>query len=107
MIPAPQDELVELLRPLGLYNKRANWLKGFSEHVLEDQQGRSFPKTSLTSFLSEERTDPTSHYPGVGPYALDSLRIFCVKNKDAWKHVMPRDKELVRYLVRPFPHSPL
>jgi hypothetical protein len=25
--PVPQDELVQLLRPLGLYNKRARWLK--------------------------------------------------------------------------------
>ena len=102
-VPAPQDELVELLRPLGLYNKRARWLKDVSERFLEDQE---VPSGSLTSILSDERIVPAAprlHYPGVGPYALDSLRIFCSGDKDAWKYVMPRDKELVRYLVRPCP----
>lgn len=50
--------------------------------------------------MSDERAETHLHYPGVGPYALDSLRIFCAPDKDAWKHVMPRDKQLVRYLVR-------
>lgn len=103
-LPAPQDELVELLKPLGLYNKRVSWLKDMSERFLEDQQGSSFSRTSLASLLPEERIVPVAphlHYPGVGPYALDSLRIFCAGDKDMWKRVMPRDKELVRYLVCP------
>ncbi|KAH0836505.1 hypothetical protein J3R83DRAFT_8143 [Lanmaoa asiatica] len=98
LVHAPQDELVELLRPLGLYNKRASWLKDVSERFLEDRQA---PSRSLASLLSEEGTVPDApwlHYPGVGPYALDSLRMFCASDKDAWKRVMPRDKELVRYL---------
>ncbi|KAG8220790.1 hypothetical protein J3R82DRAFT_2225 [Butyriboletus roseoflavus] len=101
LVHAPQDELVELLRPLGLYNKRVSWLKDMSEHFLEDQQARSCSRTSLAALLSEERIVPNAphlHYPGVGPYALDSLHIFCAGDKDAWKRVMPRDKELVRYL---------
>jgi hypothetical protein len=42
---------------------------------------------------------PISHLPGSGPYALDSYRIYC-GDPDAWRTVMPRDKELVRYIVR-------
>jgi hypothetical protein len=98
--PAPQDALVELLRPLGLYNKRARWLKDVSERFLED---RDAPSCSLGSILSDERSVPAAprlYYPGAGPYARDSLRIFCAGDEDAWKDVMPRDKELVRYLVR-------
>ena len=108
-IIAPQDELVELLRPLGLYNKRANWLKGLSEYFLEDKVDHIHSETSLATLLSEERavhTVPHMHLPGVGPYALDSLRIFCEGDKEAWKYVMPQDKELVRYLVRLSPSPP-
>lgn len=101
-LPAPQDELVELLRPLGLYNKRASWLKDVSKRFVEDRQTPSCSRTSSISLLSEEYIVPAAphlHYPGVGPYALDSLRIFCASDKDAWRRVMPQDKELVRYLV--------
>jgi methyl-CpG-binding domain protein 4 len=41
---------------------------------------------------------PVSHLPGSGPYALDSYRIYC-GGPGAWRTVMPRDKELVRYIV--------
>ncbi|EGO30107.1 putative 5-Methylcytosine G/T mismatch-specific DNA glycosylase [Serpula lacrymans var. lacrymans S7.9] len=42
---------------------------------------------------------PVSHMPGMGPYALDSYRIFCVKSEyNEWKRVVPEDKELIRYL---------
>lgn len=79
-----------------MYNKRAHWLKNMSQRFLEDPH--NFP-----SLLFGQPTVPAAahlRYPGVGPYALDSLRIFCATDKDAWKHVMPRDKELVRHLVR-------
>ena len=66
-----------------------------SARFLEDQQspGPLFDRTTISEA-------PHLHYPGVGSYALDSLRIFCADDKDAWKSVMPQDKELVRYLVR-------
>lgn len=96
-IPAPQNELVELLRPLGLYNKRARWLKDVSERFLEDRPTPCCPGTPSDECIAP--AEPHLYYPGVGPYALDSLRIFCVGDKDEWKRVMPQDKELVRYLV--------
>jgi hypothetical protein len=43
---------------------------------------------------------PISHFQGIGPYALDSYRMFCFENNE-WKSVMPSDKELVRYMVEP------
>ncbi|KAG6374814.1 DNA glycosylase [Boletus reticuloceps] len=97
LMQASQDELVELLRPLGLYNKRARWLKEISERFLEDQAKWSCSRMSLLDDYTISGV-PHLQYPGVGPYALDSLRIFCSGDVDAWKHVMPRDKELVRYL---------
>ncbi|KAF8141858.1 DNA glycosylase [Boletus edulis] len=97
LMHASQDELVELLRPLGLYNKRARWLKEVSERFLEDQAQWSCSRMPLLEYSTISGV-PHLQYPGVGPYALDSLRIFCSGGVDAWKHVMPRDKELVRYL---------
>jgi methyl-CpG-binding domain protein 4 len=40
-----------------------------------------------------------SQLPGSGPYALDSYRIYC-GGPDAWRTVIPGDKELIRYIVR-------
>ena len=54
-----------------------------------------------------------AHLPGVGPYALDSFRIFCRDqfrgiscyddNKEVtqpeWKRVVPTDKDLKAYLA--------
>lgn len=53
-----------------------------------------------TSYLI---SSPISHLPGVGPYALDSYRIFCTVYDDPtsqeWKQVQPTDKQLSLYLV--------
>ncbi|KIK98139.1 hypothetical protein PAXRUDRAFT_134817 [Paxillus rubicundulus Ve08.2h10] len=135
LMNAPIDELVELLRPLGLYNKRAKWLRDISKCYIEDPPryltssaplptfsssetlGQSPPsqseatgrkrrqrrsKTSTKAWANRQTypTTPISHFPGVGPYALDSFRIFCKSAsgedamKDEWKRVMPSDKEL-------------
>ena len=121
---APLDELVELLRPLGLYNKRAKWFKEISQHYMDDppRYSSSRPEAEVTTASQRPCTrqtrsrarvsspyphTPISHFPGVGPYALDSFRIFCRSSlepeadttNEVWKQVMPSDKELVRYLV--------
>ncbi|KIJ59078.1 hypothetical protein HYDPIDRAFT_118831 [Hydnomerulius pinastri MD-312] len=146
LLDAPTDELVELLRPLGLYNKRAKWLKDISKAYIEDpprypgaesQTAESLPSPTPSSSPTppptlspptlqtppptanqrspnarrKPRTErppyprtPISHFPGVGPYALDSFRIFCRGSldpdarEDEWKRVMPQDKELISYL---------
>ncbi|KIJ04370.1 hypothetical protein PAXINDRAFT_94787, partial [Paxillus involutus ATCC 200175] len=139
LMNAPIDELIELLRPLGLYNKRAKWLRDISKCYIEDppryltssgplstasssetlgrsppsqneaagekrRQRRSNASTKACATRQTYPTTPISHFPGVGPYALDSFRIFCKSvsgedaMKDEWKRVMPSDKELVGYL---------
>jgi len=124
---APLDELVELLRPLGLYNKRANWFKEISQLYMDDpprypsghlqcpeaevttaSQRPCIRRTRSRAHMSSPYPcTPISHFPGVGPYALDSFRIFCRSSlepeagttNEVWKQVMPSDKELIRYLV--------
>ena len=75
MIEADEDELSEILKPLGLYRKRAKtlikfswmWVNGFSD-VME--------------------------LYGIGQYARDSWEIFQMNNMD----VTPTDKVLLAYL---------
>jgi endonuclease III len=75
MIEADEDELSELLKPLGLYRRRAKtlikfswmWVNGFND-VLE--------------------------LHGVGQYAKDSWEIFQMKNVQ----IKPTDKVLQEYL---------
>jgi endonuclease III len=75
MMEADEDELSEILKPLGLYKKRAKtltkfswmWVNGFS--------------------------DVTELY-GIGKYAKDSWEIFQMNNMD----VKPTDKVLLTYL---------
>ena len=89
---APLDELVELLRPLGFYNKRAKWFKEISQCYIDDppRYANSRPEVEVTTasqrpFSRQTRSrarvssphTPISHFPGVCPYALDSFRIFC------------------------------
>ena len=75
MMEADEDELSEILKPLGLYRRRAKtlikfswmWVNGFSD-VME--------------------------LHGIGQYAKDSWEIFQMNNMD----VKPTDKVLLAYL---------
>jgi len=123
---ADNADLVNILRPLGLYNKRAAWLKAMSQHYLDDPPSDILrvsncrleiatkskitaptytnPRKRSSCSRSYRKTTipypptPISHYPGIGRYALDSYRIFCTAGEE-WKAVIPKDKELVRYIV--------
>ncbi|KAG8930748.1 hypothetical protein FRC02_003709 [Tulasnella sp. 418] len=68
------DELIDLLRPLGLQNSRAK------RFVLLSQMYIAHPPELSTVYKSRNVASypPTcvSNYPGVGRYALDSFRIF-------------------------------
>ena len=75
MSKANQEELSELLQPLGLYNRRANTLVRFSEDW-------------INGF-----TDVKDLY-GIGQYAKDSWEIFQNNNMN----VNPTDKVLQEYL---------
>lgn len=74
-----QDDLVQILMPLGFQNRRAATLIKFSKGWI---------------LASEE--DYLEDLPGVGKYAVDSYRLF-VHND--WS-VEPDDKELVAYIKR-------
>ncbi|GBE87624.1 hypothetical protein SCP_1103010 [Sparassis crispa] len=111
---APQDAVEEIIRTLGLSNIRSERLITLSRMYINDPPRpdllrKSRCKTTLYSSVVAnggqnvvaEQTDykrtPVSHLPGCGPYALDSWRIFCASDEE-WKSVLPKDKELKRFL---------
>ena len=75
MMNANQSELAELLKPLGLYNRRAKSLKKMSEGYVK-------------GFKSVDELY------GIGQYAKDSWDIFQKNNRK----VNPTDKVLLEYL---------
>ena len=75
MMNADESELAELLKPLGLYNRRAKSLKKMSEGYVK-------------GFKSVDELY------GIGQYAKDSWEIFQNNNRK----VKPMDKVLQEYL---------
>ena len=71
------EELVDLLRPLGLYRRRATTIIRFSKEFIENDWDE----------------DPKNLY-GIGKYASDAWRIFC---KGSWREVNPKDRALNDY----------
>ena len=128
---AVESDLAALLYPVGLYNTRAKRLISFAQAWLQSPPTKSRRYRSLRypSVESGRNVKPNevldegdpregweiSHLPGVGPYALDSFRIF---HRDVlrglatdwegtgaplgfepeWKRVVPLDKELKAYI---------
>ena len=74
---ADHAELVNLIEPLGLSQRRAKALKMMSYQFIH----------------VDWKDDPTVLY-GIGKYASDAYRIFCLGQ---WKSVEPRDGALVNY----------
>lgn len=81
LVEAPEDDLERLLRPLGMYRKRAAGIRRFSRDYM------STPKEIW-------RDDPTVLF-GVGQYASDAFKIFCLGE---WQSVTPEDKDLKKYV---------
>ncbi|KFP89031.1 Methyl-CpG-binding domain protein 4, partial [Acanthisitta chloris] len=73
---ADWKEMSELLKPLGLYELRANTIIKFSDE-----------------YLSKPWRYPIELH-GIGKYGNDSYRIFCVNE---WKEVQPQDRKLNMY----------
>ena len=71
-------ELVDLIQPLGLSQRRAKALK----------------KMSYEFIHSNWKDNPTSLY-GIGKYASDAYRIFVL---DEWDQVEPKDGALINYV---------
>lgn len=118
---ASLPELTALLRPLGLHNRRARRCIALALHWSEDPPTakqtylrKGYPAQPLAANTREGYE--IAHLPGVGPYALDSFRIFhrdemrgladdwlgtgaTVEGfEPEWKRVLPLDKELRAYL---------
>jgi methyl-CpG-binding domain protein 4 len=68
--------VIDVITPLGMYNKRQNTLRRMSE-----------------DFLTWDHDDATMLY-GIGKYGSDSYEIFFKSNYT----IEPTDKELIRYL---------
>ena len=126
-----ESGLALLLQPLGLHNSRARRLHLFAEAWLQDPPTRlkryrrlNYPDTGCGRDLGArevlDEDDPregweVAHLPGMGPYALDSFRIFyrdvlrglatdwegsgsAPDFEPEWKRVVPADKELKAYI---------
>jgi adenine-specific DNA glycosylase len=76
LIKASAHDIIDVIRPLGFYNRRAKLWKKFSE-----------------SWILWDGIDVSS-LPGVGKYASDSWKIF----QEGMYDVSVEDKELKRYL---------
>ena len=70
------EEVIDIIKPLGMYNIREKRLRRMSE-----------------DYLTWNKQDALALY-GIGKYGNDSYEIFFKQNYD----VKPTDKELVRYL---------
>lgn len=76
MAIAKEDDLYDIIKSLGLANKRVKTLKRFSHE-----------------YLTENWNTPKQLY-GCGKYADDAWRIFC---KGDWRDVDPSDHALNKY----------
>lgn len=74
-----QNDLVQILTPLGFQNRRASALIKFS---------RAWIRATAEDYLED--------LPGVGKYAVDSYRLFIHGD---WS-ITPEDKELISYMKR-------
>ncbi|KAF7982682.1 hypothetical protein HWV62_27168 [Athelia sp. TMB] len=101
---ANEEEVVEVIRPLGLQNARAKRLILLSQALFKNPPvpGAHYRPKHIKIGLEIYPGTSISNLPGSGAYALDSYRIFhsgpC-NDPSEWKLVMPKDKELRRYLV--------
>lgn len=82
-LSADHDEVVEIVKPLGMYNRRTNILRRMSQ-----------------DWLSWDGNNATDLY-GIGRYGRDSYEIFFKNRRD----VIPTDHELCRYLGLPDPRA--
>ncbi|CAJ0633507.1 9561_t:CDS:10 [Entrophospora sp. SA101] len=80
-IKADVNELVNLLRPLGLQNIRAIRIIKFS-----------------CSYLLNPNFSTPKELFGMGQYAEDSWKLFCGEKDNAWKTIEPEDKILKMYV---------
>ncbi|GKU22612.1 hypothetical protein FLAG1_10219 [Fusarium langsethiae] len=124
-------DLAELIRPIGLYNSRAARFIAFAKAWIENPpcktkryrklhypmkgDGSDVGKSEVLDEDDERQGWEVAHLPSLGPYAIDSYRIFhrdmlrgLAKDwngdeakpgfEPEWKRVVPLDKELRAFL---------
>ena len=122
---APLSDLTDLLYPIGLHNQRAArliklaqvWLEAppckERRYVRRDYPNKGDGKGAKQGELLGEDDEmegwEVAHLPGMGPYALDSYRIFYrdrlrgVEDSEGvepeWKRVRAGDKDLKAWLI--------
>jgi methyl-CpG-binding domain protein 4 len=113
---ASLSELTALLQPLGLHNIRARRCILFAQKWLElpPEGGKIYVRKGYPARGAEEGYE-IAHLPGMGPYAIDSFRIFHRDEmrgvasswlgegagdnfEPEWMRVVPLDKELKAYV---------
>lgn len=118
-------DLTDLLYPIGLHNQRAKRLIKLAEAWIEAPPckerryvRRDYPKKGdgrvakvgeVLDEADEREGWEIAHLPGMGPYALDSFRIFYrdklrgLEDKEGlepeWKRVQATDKDLRAWLI--------
>ncbi|KAF3035247.1 hypothetical protein E8E12_007148 [Didymella heteroderae] len=115
------DELTAILQPLGLHNVRAKRLIALAEawlaappckerryrrlHYPDRGCGSDVKAHEILGLEDEREGWEIAHLPGMGPYALDSYRIFyrdrlreVDRGEPEWRRVLPLDKDLRPYL---------
>ncbi|KAK2755577.1 hypothetical protein FQN54_006517 [Arachnomyces sp. PD_36] len=128
---ADLKDIAGIFQPLGLHNQRASKLINLAKTWLSQppEGGRRYRKVDYPKkkdgrdIMADEclgDDDPRvaweiAHLPGIGPYGIDSWRIFCRDElrglatdhkgagaadgfKPEWKSVLPQDKELRAYI---------
>ncbi|KAF4949576.1 hypothetical protein FSARC_13441 [Fusarium sarcochroum] len=121
------SDLAELIRPIGLYNSRATRFIAFAKAWVEHPpsktrryrklhyplqgDGLDIGKDEVLDQDDERQGWEVAHLPSLGPYAIDSFRIFhrdllrglagdwngsqaAPNFEPEWKRVVPLDKEL-------------
>jgi methyl-CpG-binding domain protein 4 len=76
LLNSTTEEVIDVIKPLGMYKVRENRLRKMSQ-----------------DYLAWDKKDATKLY-GIGKYGSDSYEIFFKNNLS----VQPTDKELIRYL---------
>lgn len=82
-LAADQEEVMDVIRPLGMYNRRANTLR------------------RMTIDWKTWDGDRATDLYGIGRYGSDSYEIFFKGRRD----IVPTDHELCRYLGLPDPRE--
>jgi methyl-CpG-binding domain protein 4 len=121
MSQASLPDLTEILQPLGLQNIRARRLIALGEawvaappckerryrklHYPTRGCGIDIKPGEVLGLEDQREGWEIAHLPGMGPYALDSYRMFyrdqlreVTSGEPEWKRVVPKDKDLKPYL---------